>query len=47
MNDLGERLISDAEELIRNGADMNDIRAAMNVVYRHYKKEIQTARLSD
>ncbi len=46
-NDLGERLISDAEELIKSGAPFEDIREAMNAVYRHYKGELQDVRLSD
>lgn len=47
MNDLGLRLISDAEELIKSDADMEDIREAMNAVYRHFKREIRTASISD
>ena len=46
-NSLGERLISDAEELIKSGASFEDIREAMNAVYRHYKRELQDVRLSD
>lgn len=29
MNDLGSRLISDAEELIKSNADIEDIRGVM------------------
>ena len=47
MNDLGSRLISDAEELIKSNADIEDIREAMNAVYRHFKREIRHANISD
>lgn len=46
-NDLGDRLISDAEDLIKSGASLEDIREAMNAVYRHYKTELHGCRLSD
>ena len=46
-NDLGERLINDAEELIKSGASLEDIREAMNAVYRHYKGELQCVGSSD
>ena len=46
-NSLGERLISDAEELIKSGAPFEDIREAMNAVYRHYKGELRGCSLSD
>lgn len=38
--DLGERLISDAADLIKSGASIENIREAMNSVYRFYKKEL-------
>lgn len=46
--DLGERLIGDCEDLINSGASIEDIREAMNSVYRFYKKELkEEVRLSD
>lgn len=39
--DLGERLVSDCEDLIKSGASIEDIREAMNSVYRYYKREIK------
>ena len=46
--DLGERLISDAEELILSNASIENIREAMNAVYRFYKGEFKGGvRLSD
>lgn len=46
--DLGERLISDSCYLIETDASMDNIREAMNFVYRFYKKGIrENVRLSD
>ena len=46
--DLGERLIGDCEDLIKSGASIENIREAMNSVYRYYKKEFNgEVRLSD
>lgn len=46
--DLGERLIGDCEELIKSGASIENIREAMNSVYRFYRKELTgEVRLSD
>ena len=39
--DLGERLISDCEDLIDSNANIEDIREAMNAVYRFYKYELK------
>ena len=39
--DFGERLIGDCEDLIAGNASMEDIRDAMNAIYRFYKHELK------
>lgn len=49
MDDLGQRLIKDAEDVILSD-DVNRfkyIREAMNSVYKHFKQEIKTANFRD